>query len=378
MRFLLGFVLCFPALLHAQNLPDAPSAPQVKPGFGKATAPAKTSASVTVTENEALSHVLTRPLQVYPPAASAAKIEGDVVVEAAIDVNGNVSGAKAVSGLNVFAPSAVAFVKQWLFRPFYEGPNRVPAVAPITVHYSLFASQAEREMEKHFLDTYWPAWRAGEAALAKQDYATARQQFEIARDEAAKLGQANWQELANALARLGAVEYRDKKYSAAEPYLLRSLQVQQAHREADAPEIADALGNLGQLYMAEQDFNKAEPILTKSIELYEARLANSVPALPKEKLDGIKRHRILNLFMLASLNQEMGAGDDAVKYCDIATGEAPRTMGKDEAVLILRTCETVYRKNMKISRSHDAEKTAQSLEGTAPTAASPPETPPRQ
>ena len=377
MRLLLAFVLYFPALVFAQNLPDAPSTPQPTPGFGKAKTPANTSASVTLSENEALSHVLTRPLQVYPPSASAAKIEGDVVVEATIDENGNVAAAKAVSGLNVLAPSAVAFVKQWLFRPFYSGANRVPAVARITVHYSLFASQAEREMEKHFRETYWPAWKAGEAALAKQDYPTAKQQYEIARDEAAKLGQANWQELANALARLGSVEYRQKNYAQAEPYLLQSLQVQQAHREPDAPEIADALGNLGQLYMAQQQFDKAEPILNKSIELYDARLADSAPILPTDRLTGIRRHRLLNLFMLASLNQEMGAGGEAVKYCDIVTGDAPRAMEKDEAVLILRTCETVYRKNMKFSRSRDAEKTAQSLEGSAPPPANEPEAAPK-
>ncbi len=350
--------------MAAQNLPDAPVAPSPATGFGKpAPGIAKPTASETVTETEALSHVLTRPLQIYPPTAWASKLEGEVVVEATIDVNGNVASAKAVSGNPALAPSAVLFVKQWLFRPFYSGANRVPAVAQITVNYSLFASQAEREMEQHFFKTYWPAWNAGEAALAKQDYTTAKQQFEIARAEAAKLGQANWQELANALARLGAVEYREKNYPAAEPYLLQSLQVQQSHRDVDAPEIADALGNLGQLYMAEQQFGKAEPILTKAIEIYDARLQETPPKVTAATLENYRRHRVLNLFMLASLNQEMGAGDDAVKYCDLATGEAPRAMAKDEAVLVIRTCETVYRKNMKFSKSRDAEKTAEQLEG---------------
>lgn len=358
-------LLCATALdVAAQNLPDAPTAPQAPTGFGKpAQGKAKSNASVTITESEALSHVLTHPLQVYPAVASVSKIEGDVVVEATIDVNGNVASAKALSGNPALVPSAVAFVKQWLFRPFYSDSTRVPAVAQITVHYSIFASQAERELEQHFLQTYWPAWKAGEAALAKQDYVTAKQQFEIAREESAKLGQANWQELGNALARLGAVEYRQKNYPAAEPYLLQSLQVQQNHRDADAPEIADALGNLGQLYMAEQQFGKAEPILTKAIEIYDARLQDSAPKVPAATTAGYRRHRVLNLFMLASLNQEMGAGDDAVKYCDIATGDAPRTMAKDEAVLVIRTCETVYKKNMKYAKGRDAEKAAEQLEG---------------
>ena len=59
------------------------------------------------------------------------------------------------------------------------------------------------------------------------------------------------------------------------------------------------------------------------------------------------------------------------------TGDAPRAMPKDEAVVVIRTCETVCRKNMKYSRSRDAEKTAEGLEGTAPAAANTPETAPK-
>jgi TonB family protein len=354
------FLLCAASAL-AQNLPDAPTAAKPAPTFGKtATDLTAPSAAVTVTENEAVSHVLTRPLQAYPPQASISKIEGDVVVDATIDANGNVASAKTLSGRPELAPAAVAFVKQWIFRPFYSGATRVSATTQITVHYSLFASQTERQMEIHFQQAYWPAWKAGEAALGKADYATAKQQFEIARDEAAKLGQANWQELANALARLGAVEYRQKNYPAAEPYLLQSLQLQQNHREADAPEIADALANLGQLYMAENQFGKAEPILLKSVELYDAHLQD--PKATPAQLESYKRHRILNLFMLASLNQELGVSDEAVKYCDMAVGEAPRAMAKGDAVLVIRTCETVYKKNFKYAKSKDAEKAAQALE----------------
>lgn len=360
-RFLLISILtALTSCALAQDLPDAPKANQPTPRFGKAPgAVAKVGAGITVTEGEALSHVLTRPLQMYPPAASVNKIEGDVTVEVVIDPNGNVASAKLVSGSPVLAPSALQFVKQWIFRPFYNGEARTQATTQLTVRYSLFTSEAERQMEQQFQATYWPAWRAGEDALAKQDYATAKQQFTIARDEAAKLGQANWQELANALARLGAVEYRQKNYSAAEPLLLQSLQVQQNHREADAPEIADALGNLAQLYMAEQQFGKAEPLLQKSVELYDAELGKQQSATT---LANVKRHRVLNLFMLASLNQQMGAGDEAVGYCDQAVGDAPRSMSKDDAVLVIRTCETVYRKNLKMSKARDSEKAAQELE----------------
>lgn len=360
-RATLALVVFSIASALAQNLPDAPSAPASSTGFGKAArGTANSSATITVSESEALSHVLTRPAQPYPPQAATAKIEGDVVLDVTIDPSGNVESLKLVSGHPLLAPAALQFVKQWIFRPFYADVVRARANTQITVHYSLFASQAERQMETHFLQTYWPAWNAGESALAKQDFVTAKQQFEIARDEAAKLGQANWQELANALARLGAVEYRQKNYAAGEPYLLQSLQVQQSHRDADAPEIADALGNLGQLYMAENQFGKAEPILLKAVEIYDAHLQD--PKASAAMIDSYKKHRVLNLFMLGSLNQEMGAGDDAVKYCDMAVGDAPGAMAKADAALVIRTCETVYKKNMKFTKGREAEKAAEALE----------------
>jgi len=129
------------AVALGQNLPDAPSAPKATPNFGRpAPKPAVSSGSVTVSETDALSHILTRPLQIYPALASVNKIEGDVIIEATIDPEGNVAATKVISGHPALAPTAVAFVKQWLFRPFYSGEARVPAVTQLTVHYSLFAS----------------------------------------------------------------------------------------------------------------------------------------------------------------------------------------------------------------------------------------------
>ena len=46
----------------------------------------------------------------------------------------------------------------------------------------------------------------------------------------------------------------------------------------------------------------------------------------------------------------------------MAVGEAPRAMAKGDAVLVIRTCETVYKKNFKYAKSKDAEKAAQALE----------------
>lgn len=349
--------------IRAQNLPDAPSAAQKPTAFGGANAGlARPSAAVMLPENEALSHVLTRPIQVYPAQASVSKIEGDVVLQVEIDTTGNVESLKLVSGSPLLAPAAAAYVKQWIFRPFYEGETRVPIVTRLTVRYSLFANQAERDLQKHFQATYWPAWQAGEAALAQQDYATAKAQFETARAEAAKLPEADWPELANALSRLGAVEYRQKNYAAAEPYLVQALQQQQNHRDPDAPEIADAQGNLAELYMAENEYGKAEPLLLKAVDTYESNLQPSARKVPLAVVKGWWRHRVLDLFMLGSLNQEMGAHDDATHYCDLAVADAPKALAKDEAVVVLRTCETVYRKNLKLNKAHDAEQLAGALE----------------
>jgi protein TonB len=56
-------------------------------------------------------------LPVYPQIAQVAGVEGDVVVQASIDANGNVSAAKVISGPQMLRAAAVEALRRWKYQP---------------------------------------------------------------------------------------------------------------------------------------------------------------------------------------------------------------------------------------------------------------------
>ena len=54
----------------------------------------------------------------YPPLAPRAGIQGDVVMKALVDKEGNVEDVIYVSGHPMLAPAAIRAVKQWKYKPY--------------------------------------------------------------------------------------------------------------------------------------------------------------------------------------------------------------------------------------------------------------------
>ena len=57
---------------------------------------------------------------VYPPAAQAGKIQGDVIIHVQIDKKGYVVKVKTMTGHPMLAEPAMTAAKQWQFEPFYS------------------------------------------------------------------------------------------------------------------------------------------------------------------------------------------------------------------------------------------------------------------
>ena len=74
----------------------------------------------------------------YPPAAKAARLEGQVDIEVIIGINGNVEKARVVAGA---APSldeaAVATVKRWKYRPTLINGVAVPVKGRVRISFKL-------------------------------------------------------------------------------------------------------------------------------------------------------------------------------------------------------------------------------------------------
>jgi TonB family protein len=76
-----------------------------------------------------------RPL--YPPAAQSAGIQGVVIIEATIDVDGRVGDAKVLRSIPELDQAALEAVRQWEFTPTELNGVLVPVIMTVTVNFTL-------------------------------------------------------------------------------------------------------------------------------------------------------------------------------------------------------------------------------------------------
>lgn len=73
----------------------------------------------------------------YPPLARAARVQGDVVLKAIIDKNGDIQDLQLISGHPMLVPAAIAAVKQWRYKPYLLNGQPVEVETTITVIFTL-------------------------------------------------------------------------------------------------------------------------------------------------------------------------------------------------------------------------------------------------
>jgi periplasmic protein TonB len=73
----------------------------------------------------------------YPPLARAARVQGEVVLSAVIDVNGQITNLQLVSGHPMLVPAAITAVRQWHYKPYLLNGTPVEVETTITVIFSL-------------------------------------------------------------------------------------------------------------------------------------------------------------------------------------------------------------------------------------------------
>jgi periplasmic protein TonB len=73
----------------------------------------------------------------YPLLAKSARIQGNVVLKAVIDREGNIQDLLLVSGHPILVPAAIETVKQWHYRPYLLNGQPVEVETTITVIFTL-------------------------------------------------------------------------------------------------------------------------------------------------------------------------------------------------------------------------------------------------
>jgi protein TonB len=73
----------------------------------------------------------------YPHLALQARIQGQVLLQAIIDKEGNITELSLVSGQPLLVPAAIAAVSQWRYRPFLLNGQPIEIETTITVNFQL-------------------------------------------------------------------------------------------------------------------------------------------------------------------------------------------------------------------------------------------------
>jgi len=77
------------------------------------------------------------PLPVYPELARRAGVEGKVVIECVIDVDGRVTDLTLVSGHPLLADAALNAVRRWVYSPTTLNGQPIRVVLTVTVKFGL-------------------------------------------------------------------------------------------------------------------------------------------------------------------------------------------------------------------------------------------------
>ena len=74
---------------------------------------------------------------VYPPIAQAARVEGDVILEAVIDEQGRVTSVRVLRGHDLLNAAAIDAVRQWEFTPTRLNEEPTAVIMAVTVRFRL-------------------------------------------------------------------------------------------------------------------------------------------------------------------------------------------------------------------------------------------------
>jgi len=132
--------------------PVAPSGPYI-PGLkgspdgvfnllGSGTRPIMPVAPVPIARPVSISHMsegdlVHKILPTYPPLARAARLQGQVVLQAVIGKQGAIENLRVMSGHPMLVPAAIEAVRQWRYRPYVLNSEPVEVETQITVNFSL-------------------------------------------------------------------------------------------------------------------------------------------------------------------------------------------------------------------------------------------------
>jgi protein TonB len=108
-----------------------PSAPPPPPPPAAPPQPVRVGGKIS--EPKKTKHVA----PIYPPIAQSARVQGIVIIEATIGVDGSVTDARVIRPVALLDQAALEAVRQWKFTPTLLNGQPVPVIMTVTVNFTL-------------------------------------------------------------------------------------------------------------------------------------------------------------------------------------------------------------------------------------------------
>jgi TonB family protein len=83
------------------------------------------------------SNLMYSPVPVYPAAAAASHVQGEVKLSADVDRNGNVASVRVISGPPLLRDAAIDAVQRWRYRPYLSSRGPIPVAAIAVMDFQL-------------------------------------------------------------------------------------------------------------------------------------------------------------------------------------------------------------------------------------------------
>jgi protein TonB len=100
--------------------------------------PPPTPAAINrITEAVAKPNLVASAPPAYPPLARAARVEGAVVLQVEVSIEGRVQNVSLVSGNALLNEAAIQAVRQWTYKPFVLNGQAIPVTTTATVNFTL-------------------------------------------------------------------------------------------------------------------------------------------------------------------------------------------------------------------------------------------------
>jgi protein TonB len=124
--------------LQSGSAPQKVVVPAASNTANVSVARANSNAAAHVQMSTDTVQVVSQPVKPsYPLLARQMKVEGSVILQALIGRDGLIQNLQVVSGPPILAGAAEEAVKQWHFKPHYQGADPVETQARITVNFTI-------------------------------------------------------------------------------------------------------------------------------------------------------------------------------------------------------------------------------------------------